>query len=230
MAEEEHPPDNAGPPPEANEQTMVSGETPEPVPATETKSKPHTSSEKVPETLELASKKKSMEPRKDSMSIERRRSSMRARTESLNSRAKLALGSIISIKKSDTVGDLVGEKGKAARFLNTYKLDSDKPFNSEKVQKIMEEILLEALEGPYDEAKCPLKAKQASGAIRAKVKELEFDRYKLVCIVTIGEKHHQDLMIACRFLWDMERDRFAMFSHETSHVFGVALCFGVYYE
>lgn len=60
--------------------------------------------------------------------------------------------------------------------MNTYKLDSDKPFNPEKVQKILEEILLEALEGPYDEIKCPLRAKQASAAIRAKVKELEFDR------------------------------------------------------
>lgn len=65
----------------------------------------------------------------------------------------------------------------SARFMNTYKLDSDKPFNPEKVQKVLEEILLEALEGPYDEVKCPLKAKQASAAIRAKIKEMEFDRY-----------------------------------------------------
>ncbi|XP_044747208.1 dynein light chain Tctex-type protein 2B [Coccinella septempunctata] len=181
------------------------------------------------ETLELAGRKRSIDEKKKE-SLGARRSTLKERTDSLNSRAKIVLGSIISIKKSDTVGDFGGERGKSARYMNTYKLDSEKPFNPEKVKKILEEILLEALEGPYDEVKCPLKAKQASAAIRAKVKELEFDRYKLVCLVTIGEKHNQDVMIACRFLWDVERDRFAMFSHETSHVFGVALCFGLYYE
>ncbi|KAK9892135.1 hypothetical protein WA026_018333 [Henosepilachna vigintioctopunctata] len=187
-------------------------------------------SEKVTETLEFRARRKSPDFSKSDSSHHRHGSLKRA-SESLNSRAKLVLGSIISIRKSDVVSDYYGsERGKFVRYMNTYKLDSDKPFNQEKVQKILEEILLEALEGPYDEAKCPIKAKQASLAIRARVKEFEFDRYKLVCIVTIGEKHNQDVMVACRFLWDAERDRFALFSHETSHVFGIALCFGLYYE
>lgn len=55
-------------------------------------------------------------------------------------------------------------------------------------------------------------------------------RYRLVCIVTIGEKQSQDVFVTCRFLWDTERDRYAKWVHENMHVFAIALCFGIYYE
>lgn len=65
--------------------------------------------------------------------------------------------------------------------MNTYKLNSDNPFNVEKVEKILEGVLLEALENlTYDPEKCPKLAKWASGVIRAKVKEEEFDRYSFI--------------------------------------------------
>jgi hypothetical protein len=61
--------------------------------------------------------------------------------------------------------------------MNTYKLDADNPFNSDKVHKILEGVMIEALENlTYDPDKCPKQAKWASSAIRAKVKELQFDR------------------------------------------------------
>lgn len=66
----------------------------------------------------------------------------------------------------------------ALRYLNTYKLDSDKPFNVEKVEKILKDVMIEALENlTYDPEKCPKQAKWATTAIKAKVKEQEFDRY-----------------------------------------------------
>lgn len=62
--------------------------------------------------------------------------------------------------------------------MNSYKLDSDNPFNPEKVQKILESVMVEAFENlTYDPDKCPKQAKWASSAIRAKVKELQFDRF-----------------------------------------------------
>ncbi|KAJ8962558.1 hypothetical protein NQ318_000951 [Aromia moschata] len=101
-----------------------------------------------------------------------------------------------------------------ARYLNTYKLDSDNPFNPEKVNKILEAVMMEALENlEYDTDKCPKQAK-----------------YKLICLVTIGEKHGQDVLVTCRFLWDYDRDRYATFSMENTYVFGIAQCFGLYYE
>lgn len=62
--------------------------------------------------------------------------------------------------------------------MNTYKLDSDNPFNPEKVDKILRDVMTETLEHlpTYDKDKCLMQAKYASKQIRSKVKELEFDR------------------------------------------------------
>ncbi|XP_071053468.1 dynein light chain Tctex-type 5-B-like [Onthophagus taurus] len=119
----------------------------------------------------------------------------------------------------------------AAKFANTYKLYSDKPFNVEKVTKILEEVLKEALENlTYDAEKVPNQAKWASSLIKDKVKEEEYDRYKIISFVTISEKRSQDMFFAYSFLWDPERDKHASFWHENNSVVGIACCFGLYYE
>lgn len=42
-----------------------------------------------------------------------------------------------------------------ARYMNTYKLDSDNPLNPEKVVKILKSTLMEAMENyTYDKDKC----------------------------------------------------------------------------
>lgn len=61
--------------------------------------------------------------------------------------------------------------------MNTYKLESENPFNSDKVKHILENVMNEALENlTYDPEKVPKQAKWASSTIRAKIKELQFDR------------------------------------------------------
>ncbi|XP_066245202.1 dynein light chain Tctex-type 5-like [Euwallacea similis] len=117
------------------------------------------------------------------------------------------------------------------RYQNTYKLDSDNPFNTEKVGKILQEVMNEIIENlQYDPEKCAAAAKHASVQIRGKVKQLEFDRYKLVCIVSIGEKNSQDIYATCRFLWDPEKDRHSVYSLENTYVYAIAYCFGLYYD
>lgn len=64
------------------------------------------------------------------------------------------------------------------RYQNTYKLDSSNPFNAEKVDKILQEVMHEIIENlHYDPEKCSSTAKYASMLIRSKVKQLDFDRY-----------------------------------------------------
>ncbi|XP_023311658.1 tctex1 domain-containing protein 1-B [Anoplophora glabripennis] len=158
-----------------------------------------------------------------------RRGSLYRPEEQRKSRITKALGSIIDIRRSSVTGEVSDKK--AVRYMNTYKLESDNPFNPEKVDKILESVMIEALENlTYDMEKCPKQAKWASMAIRAKVKALEFDRYKIISIVTIGEKHSQDVLVTCRFLWDAEKDRYSTFAMENTYVFGIAQCFGLYYE
>ncbi|CAH1968032.1 unnamed protein product [Acanthoscelides obtectus] len=90
-----------------------------------------------------------------------------------------ALGSVIDIRKGSVPGDISDRK--TARYMNTYKLESDNPFNHEKVDKILVNVMTEAIEGlKYDADKCSKQARWASSAIRAKVKELEFDRCEIL--------------------------------------------------
>ncbi|KAK4884111.1 hypothetical protein RN001_000382 [Aquatica leii] len=117
------------------------------------------------------------------------------------------------------------------KFMNTYRLESNKPFQVERVEKILKEVLTEALDNlAYDVEKCPNQAKWASGVIRDRIKAEEYDRYKLVIMVTIGEKRYQDMCCVVRFLWDIERDKYALCVQDNLSVFAAALCFGVYYE
>nr|XP_023020609.1 tctex1 domain-containing protein 1-B-like [Leptinotarsa decemlineata] len=143
--------------------------------------------------------------------------------------AKSALGSIIDIRQMGISGE-VSEK-KMVRYANTYKMEAENPFNPEEVDKILRKVMEEALENlTYDVEKCNKQAKWASASIRYRVKRMNFDRYKIVCLVTIGEKHSQDILATCKFLWDAEKDGYAAFALENTYVFGYAQCFGLYYE
>ncbi|XP_050500344.1 dynein light chain Tctex-type 5-A [Diabrotica virgifera virgifera] len=117
------------------------------------------------------------------------------------------------------------------KYANTYRLEPINHFNSEKVDNILKEIMLEALENlNYDPEQCAKQAKWASLMIKSKVKELNFDRYKIISIVSIGEKHDHSLTMVCKFFWDSDKDGFSSYTTENTHVYGVALCFGLYYE
>lgn len=70
--------------------------------------------------------------------------------------------------------------------MNSYKLNSDNPFNVEKVEKILEAVMIETLEDlTYDSDKCSKLAKKASAVIRTKLKELEFDRWEHIIFFKI---------------------------------------------
>lgn len=55
-------------------------------------------------------------------------------------------------------------------------------------------------------------------------------RYKIVCLVQIVEKHQQSILSTAKFLWDADRDRYAMFSLNNAHISAMACVFGIYYE
>ncbi|CAH1107643.1 unnamed protein product [Psylliodes chrysocephalus] len=135
------------------------------------------------------------------------------------------------MKHKMSSNSLLPQQSEPTRYANTYQLESKNPFNPDKVDKILKSVMLEAFENlTYDPEMCAKQAKWASLMIRMKVKELNFERYKIVCVVTIGEKCRQDLSVMCKFLWDCEKDRFATFTIENNYVFGIAYCFGLYYE
>ncbi|CAG9830206.1 unnamed protein product [Diabrotica balteata] len=72
---------------------------------------------------------------------------------------------------------LLTQASEPPKYANTYRLEPNNHFNSEKVENILKEIMLEALENlSYDPEQCAKQAKWASLMIKSKVKELQFDR------------------------------------------------------
>lgn len=119
------------------------------------------------------------------------------------------------------------------KIANTYKVspDADKRFRSKDVKDAIDSVLENRLEGlSYDAEKCNFLLPSIAEEIKDKVKVMGFDRYKLVCLVTIGKLNNQGVRVASRCLWDTATDRMASSSFCGKDVFASAVVFGVYRE
>ncbi|XP_071484988.1 dynein light chain Tctex-type 5-like [Diadema antillarum] len=116
-------------------------------------------------------------------------------------------------------------------YENTYRMEPRNRFVAERVEPILKEILEKHLEkAVYEPIQCSQLAKTVVAEIKQQVKELNFERYKIVCLVDIGEKRSQDFHMGSRCLWDSQRDTFATASYENTSIFATAIVFAVYFE
>ncbi|KAJ3247515.1 Tctex1 domain-containing protein 3 [Chytriomyces hyalinus] len=116
-------------------------------------------------------------------------------------------------------------------YENTYKLKPDKKFQSEPVRRIAEEILQNALKkAKYDPNKVVDLSAKIGNEILAAVKKLEYDRYKIVVDVSIGEFKGQGIRVASRCLWDTTTDTYTSASFKNASLFAVAIIFGCFFE
>lgn len=114
----------------------------------------------------------------------------------------------------------------------TYRTEpqENKKFVPHIVKKIMDSTLEEALDGmdSYEAAKCRALSVSVCEDIKQKVKWLNYDRYKLVCVVYFGSVNGQEMRVASRCLWNESWDSFASSSVRKGDVYAVALMYGVY--
>lgn len=114
---------------------------------------------------------------------------------------------------------------------NTYRMEPTRKFEEAKVREIIKDVFEENLVGKtYNTEFCQKMSKQLSDLIKQRVKLLQFTRYKIVCIVHMGQKARQDMRIASRCLWDDRYDNFAEYKHESLDLFAVATVYGVFQE
>ncbi|XP_029654056.2 tctex1 domain-containing protein 2-like [Octopus sinensis] len=69
-----------------------------------------------------------------------------------------------------------------------------------------------------------------SDEIKDYVKALEFDRYKIVCYVVLGEKKDQDATVSSRCSWDDRTDGCACYTYEANSWYCTAIVYGIYKE
>lgn len=72
--------------------------------------------------------------------------------------------------------------------------------------------------------------KMATNEIRNKTRMFNYDRYRIVVLVSLGERAGQALRMASRCLWTPAVDTFASATYEARNLFIVGLVFAIYAE
>ena len=136
-----------------------------------------------------------------------------------------------SIASSSMAGSAAawGIKRPITRFAPTYQLVPKHGFESKRVEMLLAESLSRRLANfTYAPRLAALTCKSLSDEFKNKVKELGYERYKLVAVVSLTEKHEQALSFVSRCVWDPRFDSFAQFTHTTPQFTCTALVFGIY--
>eukprot|EP00793_Prasinoderma_coloniale_P005118 PRCOL_00000879-RA len=107
----------------------------------------------------------------------------------------------------------------------------DKKFRKGRVQKVVTELVKSRLDGlVYDPVRSAQVAKELSDVVKEKVKDLGYDRYKLIVQVTVGQKVGQAMRIASRCLWDTNTDNCASDYYENETTYCVCMVYGLYLQ
>ncbi|CAK1550677.1 unnamed protein product [Leptosia nina] len=113
----------------------------------------------------------------------------------------------------------------------TYQLKPRKPFCIEVVEKILKRIVDSELdEIEYSEKAVPDLCSSLAENIRGAVKEENYDRYRIIVLVSIGQRRQQSVHVFHTFLWDHERDGFASYNYENCHLYANVVVYGVYLD
>ena len=114
---------------------------------------------------------------------------------------------------------------------NTYRLEPVKKFEHWKVTEIIKKTFEEHLMGEnYDHEVCHHMSKILADVIKEQVKSLQFSRYKIISVVSVGQKRGQSVAMASRFVWDPSFDSYAQYSFEKEDIFAIGTVYGIYFE
>lgn len=137
------------------------------------------------------------------------------------------------------------------RYQPSYRLESKLPYSREVCQNLLKELVDKEMKSyAYDGDTAEELCKGLCETIKSNIKTSKFDRweslifdlsqqiesksnffrYKLIVVVTLGEKFMQDIKAKAGFLWDKARDGFASYSYDRPDLFVIATVYAVYFE
>ena len=88
--------------------------------------------------------------------------------------------------------------------------DHKKKFRKEQVRELLSQILKEKLERQeYQPDNVNNHTKEVADYIRNRLKDLDYDRYKFIVQVVIGEQRGEGMKMGCRCFWDADSDNYA---------------------
>ncbi|XP_033252522.1 tctex1 domain-containing protein 2-like [Drosophila miranda] len=118
------------------------------------------------------------------------------------------------------------------RFMPTYRLEPNNPLNKERVEIIMKAVMNKHYNDEYMfHPKHSLHmAAQISEEIKNRIKLMNYDRYRYIVLVTVGECLMQGLYSMVNFLWDAEKDGFVTYKVEQPSYYAICTTFYIYYD
>ena len=121
--------------------------------------------------------------------------------------------------------------GNVTRYENSYQMAPKKKFLPDKARAIIEDTLEEKLaEVEYSPDTCKAIVTELSELIKERIKAMKLPRYKIVCIVQIGQRLKQGIRIGSRCIWNTRFDSYASGEFSNSTLFAVATAYVVYLE
>jgi len=139
-------------------------------------------------------------------------------------------GSMSTISFIDEPGTDIQQRP-AFRYENSYQMTPGKRFPKTEVQTILQEVIESYLsEEKYEPELCRQMSKTLSEVVKARVKDLMIPRYKVICLMHIGQLNDQSIRVGSRCLWDPTNDTFASFEFRNNSLFAVGTVYGIYYE
>lgn len=192
-----------------------------------------------------------MSNRKQSMVPSERRKSVAERKASIESRHELQPGmmrrpsfdgrrmSIADGRKYSMAGSLAGRSGLLSadrnrmnvKYENTYKLEPDDKFPIYEAKKIAASVLKSNLEGKeYNKDDCQRLTISMSDRIKQQVRALGQARYKIVAVVSIGQRQetHPSMTFTSRCIWNDKLDNYAEVNFSNKDLYAVALVYALY--
>ncbi|VVC93313.1 unnamed protein product [Leptidea sinapis] len=113
----------------------------------------------------------------------------------------------------------------------TYQLNPRKRVSVESLNKLLKRMVDSELnEIEYSDKMIPEICTNLAENIRNVVKEEKYDRYRIIVLVTIGQRRQQSVQMFHSFLWDHERDAFASYNYENCHIFANVVVYCIYFD
>ena len=105
-------------------------------------------------------------------------------------------------------------------------------FRSEDIESIAESILTDKLkDAKYNPSTCKTLSQELAWCIMEKLKSLNYKRYKLVAVVSLGSiKERPGLQFGSRCFWNQNTDKFTSVKYTNGSLFAVVMIYGLYFE
>ncbi|XP_070563118.1 dynein light chain Tctex-type 5-B-like isoform X2 [Ptychodera flava] len=158
-----------------------------------------------------------------------RRSNHLAPTNVVRQSANSRISSVSTVSFMDEPHEPM--RGPPVRLEPTFQLKPNKKFPVVQVKNILKDVLESYLsEEKYEPELCRQMTKTISEVVKARVKDLQVKRYKVIVLIHIGQLKDQGMRMGSRCLWDPENDTFSSYEYKNNSLFAIGSVYGVYYE